>query len=325
MNIAFLGGTGHYGYAIEGLSLRSDLQVVGVAPGSEGEKLTGLLNRLETLGCSPRLYENPAALLAAEKVDVAVIAPWFCDTAKTAILALQHGAHVYCEKPLATELPDLDALEDAWKASGCALGGMFGIRHSAWFQTMEKAIQDGCIGEVRQLHGQKSYKLGKRDMPYRKRAAYGGMIPWVGIHAMDWVLHLGGACRWVSAAQSDYANQGHDELEMSSAVLMSMENGVIGTVTADYLRPVGAARHDDDRLRVTGTRGMLESIDHRVYLEDEQPRRELPLLPAQPTFLLFLDSIGTPEAEKNALEALAVTRVSLLARQSGDEGRTIFC
>ena len=126
-----------------------------------------------------------------------------------------------------------------------------------------------------------------------------------------------------SASQSAACNNGQGELESSAALLMRLENQVIATVTADYFRPSGSARHDDDRLRVTGTRGMLEAIDHRVYLENETSRRELELPPQSDQFAAFIQDIGTTRAEKWARDALRSSRVSLLARQSGDSGQAI--
>ncbi|MBQ8954631.1 MAG: Gfo/Idh/MocA family oxidoreductase [Clostridia bacterium] len=325
MNIAIIGCSGHYGFAVEALSLRSGLTLAAVAPGSPAEDMSGLLAAAEKAGAHPAVYADWRAMLAREPLDIVAVNPWFCDTADVSIACLRRGLHVFSEKPLATTLPKLEELTAAWRDSGKALAGMFNLRYCAWFRTLRQAIDDGLIGEVRQLHGQKSYKLGRRSELYFHRETYGGIIPWVGIHALDWVLQLGGRCEWVSAVQDSHGNRGHGELEMSSALLARMENGVIGTVTADFLRPDGAPRHDDDRLRVTGTRGMLEALNGRVFLENEEPRRELPLIQGKNCFLAMLDAIGTPEAEQLALSALEVSRVALLARQAGDEKRAIAC
>lgn len=107
---------------------------------------------------------------------------------------------------------------------------------------------------------------------------------------MDWVLRLGGKCEWVAATHTTAANRGNGDMETACAVLLQMENGVIGTVECDFLRPTGSARHDDDRLRVTGTRGMLEAIDGRVYLENENPRRELALPAGENPFTRFVNA-----------------------------------
>ncbi len=324
MNIAIIGSSGHYAFALRALPLRPDLQLVSVAPGSPREDMAPVLAGAEKAGAHPALYQDWRAMLDAERVDVAVVNPWFCDAADVSIACLERGLHVFSEKPLATTPEKLEALEAAWRASGRALHGMFNLRCCAWFNTVKKAIDDGLIGEVRQLHGQKSYKLGHRSELYFRRDTYGGIIPWVAIHALDWLLQLGGECEWIAGVQDSHCNRGHGELEVTSALVMRMANGVIGTVDADFLRPDGAPRHDDDRLRVTGTRGMLEALDGRVFLENEAPRRELPLEPEENCLLVMLDAIGTPRAEKLALDALAVTRAALLAREAGDRRTVMF-
>ncbi len=325
MNIAIIGTSGHYAFVLRALALRGGLTLRAMAPGSPAEDMTSALAAAQKAGASPALYDDWRAMLGREPIDVVAVNPWFCDAADISIACLKRGIHVFSEKPLATSLDKLAELEKTWRESGKALAGMFNLRICAWFRTLRQAIDDGLIGEVRQLHGQKSYKLGRRGELYLRRETYGGIIPWVAIHALDWVLQLGGRCEWVAAAQDSHGNQGHGELEVTSALLAGLENGVIATVTADFLRPDGAPRHDDDRLRVTGTRGMLEALNGQVFLENEEPRRELPLLEEENCFLDMLDAIGTPRAEQLALDAIEVSRVALLARQAGDEGRVISC
>ena len=113
--------------------------------------------------------------------------------------------------------------------------------------------------------------MGTRPEFYSKRALFGGLIPWVAIHAVDWAMEIGGHCQSVAASHSTRANRGNGEMEATSALLMELDNGVIATVTADFLRPTASARHDDDRLRVTGTQGMIEAIDGKVYSKTTSP------------------------------------------------------
>ena len=321
LHIAVIGGSGHFWAALSGIAGRADLELAAAAPGTVGEDMAGFYKAAEEHHLAPRRYGSAEALLDAEAVDVAVVNPWFCDTAKCSAMCLKRGIHVYSEKPLATELSDLSALQEVWRASNRALGAMFEIRYEPWFQAVKRSVEAGEIGEVRALHGRKSYRLGARGPLYRERALYGGTIPWVAIHAVDWVLSLGGRCLSVSALHSSRCNRDHGDLEMTAALLMQLTNGVIATVTADYLRPEGAASHGDDRLLITGTRGMVEAVGGRVYLENELPRRELPLPPAENPFLRFLGLIGAPEAEGEAQAAFEATRVCLLARVDADQKR----
>lgn len=315
MRIAIIGAAGHHHLAFDAMARDPSIALVGVAPGRIEEDISPLAGR-------GALFSDYRRMLDEQKPDVAVVNPWFADAAGISIECLGRGIHVYSEKPLATTPEDLNALDAAWRASGRALGGMFNYRYAPWLRAMEEAVGAGEIGSVRAAHGQKSYRLGVRPAFYQKRALMGGIIPWVAIHAIDWALHFLGGCAWVSATHSARENRGNGELEVTSALLMGMEDGRIATVTADFLRPTGSARHDDDRLRLTGTRGMVEGIDGRVFLENEAPKRELPLPPSESAFLAFLSAIEAGTAERFALDALEATRVALAARESADAGGT---
>ena len=318
MRLAIIGVTGHVEYAMRTLSMREGLELVSAAPGNPEENAAPFMEAIAKNGYRPRLYEDWRRMLDEERIDAVSVAPWFCYCADIAIECLKRGIHVYSEKPLATTLEKLDELTKVWERSDCSLDGMFGLRYTPWFLAVRKAVEDGEIGEVRQIHAQKSYKMGRRSPLYYKQELYGGILPWVGIHAMDWATQLGGTCQWVKGLHSRKENRGHGELEVSSAALMELDNGVIATVTADFFRPDGSARHDDDRVRVTGTKGMIEAFDGRVFLENELPKRELILPEAPAPMADFLDSIGTERAKDLAHMALNVTRAALMARESAD-------
>ena len=314
MNIAIIGGAGHYPFALEALAMRPGLQLCAVAPAERDEDISGLLAACRERGLAPQIHADARALLDAHpEIELAAVNPWFSRSADVSIACLKRGIHVFSEKPLATALDRLDELERVWRASGCALGGMFNLRYCGWFKTVRRAIAEGKIGTVRQIQGRKSYKLGNRPEFYRHRETFGGIIPWVGIHALDWATQLGGACASVSALTNAGYNRGHGDMEMTGAGLMALQNGVIATVTADFLRPDGAPRHDDDRLRVTGTAGTLYAYDGQVWLENASGRRSLPIEPGDNCLITLLDAIGTPAAAERAQTDLDVTRTALRA------------
>lgn len=318
MNYVIIGNSGHFSQVLEAMRAGQVGAPCAAAPGSAGEDVRALAEK-----CGCRLYADWRHMLNEEGPELAVVNPWFADTAGISVECLKRGIHVYSEKPVATEPEALDALRRAYEESPAALGCMLNLSCCAWYRALSGAIEGGEIGEVRLIHGQKSYRMGQRGAVYQRRETYGGTIPWVGIHAVDWVLRLGGKCEWVAAAHTTAANRGNGDMETTCAVLLQMENGVIGTVECDFLRPTGSARHDDDRLRVTGTRGMLEAVDGRVYLENESPRRELALPEGENPFARFVNAIGTPLADALAREAFEDTRVCLLARRAADEGTIV--
>jgi predicted dehydrogenase len=314
MKLIIIGASGHWNIAVDAAARDSSVSIGAVAPGCPDEDISGLCAAVP----AATVYNSWREMLQNETADVAIVNPWFALAAEVTVECLNRGMDVYSEKPLATTHEQLSRVESAWRASGRALGGMFNYRFYPWFMAMENAVNAGLVGQVRQIHGQKSYRMGNRAPFYKKRELMGGLIPWVAIHAIDWVAAFGGRCRWVSASHSSAENRGHGDMEVTSATLMGLENGVIGTVTADFLRPTGSARHDDDRLRITGTRGMVEVIDGRVYLENENSRRELELPEMQNSFLAFMQAVSAGKGDEFTLAALHATKIALCARDSAD-------
>lgn len=315
MNLAVIGASGHWHLAQSAAALDPTVRITSIAPGRPEEDISALTAAFPG-AC---VHTDWRTAIETEGLDCAVVNPWFCDAADISAACLARGLHVYSEKPLATTFAGLSTLENAWRNSDKALGGMFNYRFSPWFMAMEAAVSAGEIGTLRQIHAQKSYRMGTRPDFYKSRETFGGIIPWVAIHAIDWATAFGGDCLWTCAAHSACENRNNGDMEASSAVLMGMENGVIATVTADFFRPNGSARHDDDRLRLTGTKGMLEAADGRVWLENESPRRELTLPAPRSAFLEFATAIANGTADNFAREALRATRIALCARQSADE------
>ncbi len=314
MRTVIIGGCGHYGFATEEVKKDPSLTVCAMAQGPHKEDMSGVIRACEGAGQQPKVYENYLDMLDTEKPELAVVDPFFCDNARVSIECLKRGIHVFSEKPLATKIGELDELESVYRASGCALQGMFNLRCCGWFNTVKKAVDEGKIGVVRTVQGRKSYKLGKRSETYLKMETFGGILPWVGIHAIDWVLTIGGKCLSAYGLQDAGYNNGNGECETASAAIFRLENGVIGSVTADFYRPDGAPRHDDDRLLVTGTGGFIEALNGKVYIEDSGPRRELELVEGKNCLRVMLDAIGTDEADRLARAAFDSTRAALRAR-----------
>jgi predicted dehydrogenase len=84
---------------------------------------------------------------------------------------------------------------------------------------------------------------------------------------------------------------------------------------------VGAKTHGDDRLRVVGTEGIVEVTDRKAIIIDADGERELPLGEPENIFSNFVSHIANgTEPIVNAEQTFAVTRASLLARDSADSG-----
>lgn len=326
MDIALIGSSGHTGYVTNEID-HTEVDIVGVAPGSSGEDVSGLHEDVSAGGRSVPLYESYETLLEETDPDVVANSCRFGDLASVSTRALEQDVHVFSEKPLATTLDDLDRLRETYAQSDAELIGMFGIRYDPWFYTAYRRIQDGAIGDVRSLYAQKSYKLGSRPAFYKSRETYGGTIPWVGIHAVDWI-------NWVTddEVESIYArhsarqNRDHGDLETTGVAGLELTNDVLATVSVDYYRPETAPTHGDDRLRVVGTDGVIEVRDETVRLINDEAGGER-RIEQEKAGSIFPDFLSTLTGDGDCLvspeESFEATEISLQARAAADEHTTI--
>ncbi len=196
IRIGIIGNSGHYGYALEGVREMRDAVICAIAPGCAGEDMSRLHEALAASSISPKRYDDYAEMLDREELDVAVVNPYFHLSSKVTIDALNRGIPVLGEKPLAIDRESLNGIRQAQLQSGARISMMLAFRYDARFRAARQLVADGAIGEPALGYSQKSYKLGERPAFYCTRETFGGLIPWVGIHAIDWF-------RWVSGV--DYA------------------------------------------------------------------------------------------------------------------------
>ena len=318
MKICIIGCNGHWGYAGNEIS---NHEVVGVLSGFEGESMTGVQNSLKSRGIEVPVCSTLEELFSFEP-EVAIINTRFDLNSYYTVECLKRNINVFSEKPLATSYDELEKIRKAAAGSKAIVSAMFGITYEAWCVTLREAVKS--IGEIRMMNGRKSYKLGTRPDFFKSKETFGGIIPWVGIHAIHWIFAASGLnFKSVTAVTDNSVNNGYGDLETASACIFTMENGAIATVTADYFRPSSAATHDDDRIRVVGTKGIVEYQSGVVTLIDEKGARELELLHKQDVFALFLDRIGGKDVGVTVEESLYITKVALKAREAADSGKTV--
>ena len=320
--VALIGCRGHWGYALNGLKqLGSECEVVGISTGCEDDPQKMAEIAKEFLSGTPEIFKDYRKLLDSG-VDVAVIDGPFELHAEMCIEALKRKIHVFCEKPIALELNDLAEIEKYYAAvaGDVKLISMVGLRFEPAFATAHKAVAAGIVGKVKMVSARKSYKLGERPDFYRHRESFGGTMPWVGSHALDWIQWFGGApFDKIFAVHNSDDNRGHGDLEMSAVCCFELANKVIGSATIDYLRPQSAPTHGDDRVRVAGTDGVIEVAGGEVKLINADGEKILPLEKAPGLFYNFIRSIRYGEAcWTNAAETFELTRACLAARNFAD-------
>ncbi len=324
MKLCMIGARGHSGYVTSTLPSLPGLRLAAICSGDGSQPL--VLRRLAA-SYRPEEYLNWREMLDRESPDVLSVDGPFEAHAEMCIEALQRNIHVFCEKPIALCLDDLQRIEQAYFSGSGKIISMVALRYDDCFYTAQKLSSSGLAGEIMLIQTRKSYKLGKRPDFYKTRATYGGTISWVGSHAIDWIQwYSGSEFATVSATQTTRNNQDLGELEIACQCQFTMKNSVLAQASLDFLRPDAAPTHDDDRIRIVGTKGVIEVAEASVTLIGSQGEQKIEKLnrPELQIFPSFVASIkGKGGCLTDAKETFALTRACLNAQLAADQQKIV--
>jgi predicted dehydrogenase len=323
LRLGLIGSTGHWQTYAPALKNVPGLTLVAVATAGP-EETTGAFDHAPGLTLDTHRYDDARKMLDAERLHVVQISARNDRIPYWARICLERGLPVMAEKPLAMDLPTLEELFRVARKTKAALVPMHTMRAVPVLAAVQQAVTAGAIGEPIMSFSQKTYRWGKtRPDFYRDRKTFPGLAPWIGIHAFDW-LHwiLGDVFTEVQGREGTTAHPDYPACASQAAFVLSMRNGGVASVTLDYLRPESAPTHGDERLRIAGTRGVIETalVERKVTLITEgKPPRTLPLTPQTDIFTQFARSLRGEAAPPLALhEACRITEIAIKAQQAAD-------
>jgi predicted dehydrogenase len=328
MRLGLIGSTGHWQTYAPALRQIDGLTLVAVALAGPEETL-GAFDHAPGLTAETKRYDDARKLLETERLDVVQVCGRNDLIPVWSRLALERGLPVMAEKPLAMDLPTLEGLFRTAQKTKAAIVPMHTMRGVAELAAVRQAVRDGAIGDPALSFSQKTYKWGNtRPDFYRDRKTFPGLAPWVGIHAFDW-LHwiLGDVFTEVIGREGTTVKPDYPACASQAAFVLTMKNGGVASVTLDYLRPATAPTHGDERLRIAGARGVIETalVEHKVTLiaSDRKPVA-LPLKRPADIFTQFARSLrGEGPAPLTLHEACRITEIAIKAQQAADTGQVV--
>jgi predicted dehydrogenase len=184
-------GRGDYGHSVDQIFTdRNDVQLLAVAdPVAEGRAQA--MKRSKAL----REYEEYRQMLAKERPQLVAIAPrWTDQRREMCLAAIKAGAHLYTEKPFATDLLEADEILAAADKSGRKIAVAHQTRLAPSILHLKKALNEGLIGELLQIDA-----WGKQD----DRRAGGEDMLVLGTHLFDLMRFFAGNPIWCTARVSE--------------------------------------------------------------------------------------------------------------------------
>lgn len=195
---------------------------------------------------APR-YDSIDALLDSHSVDAVVISlPSHLHT-DAAIAAFRRGAHVYLEKPIASQLDDAQRIIEAWRTSNRI--GMIGhnFRFNPLASKIRELIAADSIGGVSSIVTRYFTSRPPADSWRHNRATGGGALLDLAVHHIDFVRFALNAEAKSVSARIESRQSDHD----SAAISLTMSNGSTADINVEF------ADSFRDRIEVHGEKATL--------------------------------------------------------------------
>ncbi len=207
------------------------------------------------------IVADPRAVLSDPAIDVVSIASYDDAHAEQIVLALEHGKHVFVEKPLCLDIEELRQVrailqQRPQQRLSCNLI----LRLSPRFQLVRQMIRRGRMGRLFHVEGEYNYgRVHKLTQGWRGRIPNYSVVLGGAVHLIDQLLWLTGERivqvaafgNGIGTAGSAFA--GND----MAAALLRFASGMTGTVTANF----GCVRPHGHGLTICGTEATFVNDD----------------------------------------------------------------
>jgi len=323
VRIGIIGLEGHTSEIYEVAKALPQVLITAIADGNK-ERLAR--TRQNSLLQAAKTFTDYRKMLDAERFDVVAVCGENATRAGIVQECAKRKLAIVAEKPLALNLAELAATRKSIEEARVPISMLLPMRFEPHYRRMRAVVESGQIGAVVAIGSQKSYKLGERPDWMKSRRSFGGTIPYIGIHMVDLMKWVGGREFTAAAAfQSNVGAPQAGEMENNVAIIFSLDNRGTASLRMDYLRPTTAPTHGDDRLRIAGTRGVVEYQQAQgvtLMTDSAAPIGLKDLPPQQFLFQDFLESIYsdrrhliTPE------EIFRVSEIVLKTRDAAENHR----
>ncbi|MCH7837442.1 MAG: Gfo/Idh/MocA family oxidoreductase [Chloroflexi bacterium] len=293
----------------------------------------------------PNVYTDWQQMLARERPDVVSVCLPNVLHHQITVAALESGAHVLCEKPLAISVAEAQEMFAAARKAGRILMAAQHLRFEPAARVIKRVIDDGALGEIYHVEADALRRLGipTWGLFHQKSASAGGALFDIGVHMLDQAMWLMGNPRPVRVSAVTQTRFGRRpeivaalrnswdpekfDVEDSATAFVRFENG-----TDLILRTSWAAHIEKNHfgVRLLGTEGGVTTNPPALYhlrngvLADEEFKNLQTRSTYEAQARAFLQAVrGERDLPVKEDETLNVQRILNAAYQSAEEGREV--
>ena len=168
-------------------------------------------------------------------IDAVAIGNAYGERGSAVIKALSAGKHVIADKPICTDISELNTIRELATKRSLTIACMLDLRYIAQSIRAQEIIKSGELGEVRNIafNGQHCIDYAHRPSWYFEEGMHGGTINDLAIHGIDLVRMISGLeISSIDAARvwNSYAYK-HKDFKDSAIFMARLSNG--GGLLAD--------------------------------------------------------------------------------------------
>jgi predicted dehydrogenase len=220
-------------------------------------------------------YDNFDEILDNKDIDAVYIALPNSMHSGYTIRAANAGKHVLCEKPMATNVRDSQAMIAACQAANVKLFIAYRCQYEPTNLKAIELIRSGRIGPIQSIESANGFNIKPGEWRLNKKLSGGGPMPDMGVYSIN-------ACRYLTGEEpahlegyaSTVDSDGRfDTVEENVAWTMKFPSGAVATCSTTYGADMPGF------YRVHGSKGMLhaepafayQGIHLRVQIQGEAP------------------------------------------------------
>ena len=221
------------------------------------------------------LYPDYHALLD-DKPDAVIVCSENVHHRSLVEMAAAAGAHVLCEKPLATTIDDAEAMIAACRQAGVILMTAFPMRFSAPVVQVKEQLDNGALG---QLYCFNTTNQGRMPIHARrwfvdKELAGGGSV-------MDHTVHLADVLRWyldrevteVYALTNRILHGDKVEVETGGLIMLTFAGGIFASIDCSWSKPLNYPTWGGLTMELISERGLtvVDAFSQNLHVYQQEP------------------------------------------------------
>jgi predicted dehydrogenase len=211
------------------------------------------------------------------------------------VKAAEAGKHVLCEKPIVTNLAELDRVEAAAKANQVTIFEAFMYLHHPQTRRAKALIEAGQLGELRLINSWFNFYLApEQSQNIRLKPDLSGGSLWdVGVYPNSLAIVMAGA----GAPREVWASQtiGETGVEVALVGQLKFANGCMAQISSSFRTPFRQAAY------IVGSEAMLQidepwkpgftGQESRMLLTGKDNREETIITPAVSPYLSEVEAM----------------------------------